>query len=404
MSTIDRDAVMRNNLNYLKGSEERFREIERQRRSHSKRKTTGEKICRHFRGVAIYVKDDLYVNEVKLNTDFKDHLWVEIRLSSNDSILCGCIYRSPTKEKEATLESTDQICEILAKASARNYAYLLICGDFNYRDIDWENESSNGNNEHCSSFLNTIQDCFLQQHVTEPTRYRHGEEPSLLDLVLSNEEGMVYNLAHEHGLGDSDYVTLTFDLICHKEYHEKLQPQPNFFKANYSRIRNKLAEINWVGTLSGNFEESYGLFIEYLTSAMEGNVPNRTSVTKKHNLYMNAEAIRLKNKKQKLWERYTFTRNSVDYEKFVRNKNHLRSFTRTLRRYFEINLAARSKKSPKQFWSYVRSKLKTRTSIPTLTNKNGSEASTSITVGKYEYHLRQFLKLGRRCIIVRGRN
>ena len=27
-----------------------------------------------------------------------------------------------------------------------------------------------------------------------------------------------------------------------------------------------------------------------------------------------------------------------------------------------------------------------------------------ITVGKYEYRLRQFLKLGRRCIIVRGRN
>ena len=115
-----------------------------------------------------YVKDDLYVNEVKLNTDFKDHLWVEIRLSSNDSILCGCIYRSPTKEKEATLESTDQICEILAKASERNYAYLLICGDFNYRDIDWENESSNGNNEHCSSFLNTIQDCFYINMLPNP--------------------------------------------------------------------------------------------------------------------------------------------------------------------------------------------------------------------------------------------
>ena len=96
---------------------------------------------------------------------------------------------------------------------------------------------------------------------------------------------------------------MTFDLICHKEYHEKLQPQPNFFKANYSKIRNKLAEINWVGTLSGNFEESYGLFIEYLTLAMEGNVPNRTSVRKKHNLYMNAEAIRLKKQGAKTMEK-----------------------------------------------------------------------------------------------------
>ena len=40
----------------------------------------------------------------------------------------------------------------------------------------------------------------------------------------------------------------------------------------------------------------------------------------------------------------------------------------------EINLAGRTKKSTKQFWSYVNSKLKTRTNIPTLIKSNGSEA------------------------------
>ena len=161
---------------------------------------------------------------------------------------------------------------------------------------------------------------------------------------------------------------MTFDLICQKGYYEKLQPQPNFFKDDYSRIRNKLVEVNWVETLSGNFEKSYGLFIEILTLAMEGNVPNRTPVRKN---------IRLKNKKQKLWKRYTFTRNIADYEKFVRSKNHLRSLTRTVRMNFEINLEGRSKKRPKQFWSYVKSKLQTRTNIPTLIKSNGSEARTS---------------------------
>ena len=89
-----------------------------------------------IRGVGIYVKDGHYVKEVKLNTDFKDPLWVEIHLSRNDSILCGCVYRSPTKEKDASLETTNQVCDIPAKASQRNGAYLLICGDFNYREID----------------------------------------------------------------------------------------------------------------------------------------------------------------------------------------------------------------------------------------------------------------------------
>ena len=127
-----------------------------------------------IRGVAIYVKEDLDVSQVKFNTDYKDHLWVEISLNDTKSLLCGCIYRSPTKEKEATVKSTNTICDILLKAVERKNTYLLICGDFNYREMDWENESLDSCNDHLSSFITTIQESFLHQHVTEPTRFRFG--------------------------------------------------------------------------------------------------------------------------------------------------------------------------------------------------------------------------------------
>ena len=166
-------------------------------------------------GVAIYVKEDLHVNEVTFDTDFMDHLWVEISLTDGKSLLCGCIYRSPTKEKAATVNNTNKVCDHLLKAVERKNTYLLICGDFNYREVDWENESLEERHGHLSSFIATIQECFLHQHVTEPTRFRFVEEPSLFDLVLSNEEGMVYNLAYHPGLGDSDHIILTFDLVCY---------------------------------------------------------------------------------------------------------------------------------------------------------------------------------------------
>ena len=140
-----------------------------------------------IRGVAIYTKEDLCVNVVDFTTDFKDHIWAEIHLSDHDSLIIGCIYRSPTKEKDATLNSTMQVCELLSKAVERKNTYLLICGDFNYREIDWENESSDEKNEHLTTFINTVQDCFLHHHVTENTRFRLGEEPSLLDLIFTNE-------------------------------------------------------------------------------------------------------------------------------------------------------------------------------------------------------------------------
>ena len=125
-----------------------------------------------IRGVAIYVKEELYVSEVTFDTNFNDHIWVEISLTDGESLLCGCIYSSPTKEKEATVKSTNKVCDLLLKAAERRNTYLLICEDFNYREIDWENESFEERHDHLSSFISTIQECFLHQHVTEPTRFR----------------------------------------------------------------------------------------------------------------------------------------------------------------------------------------------------------------------------------------
>ena len=51
-----------------------------------------------IRGVAIYVKNNLKCEEVKVNSKIDDHVWVEISLRCKDRLLCGCIYRSPTKK------------------------------------------------------------------------------------------------------------------------------------------------------------------------------------------------------------------------------------------------------------------------------------------------------------------
>ena len=109
---------------------------------------------------------------------------------------------------------------------------------------------------------------------------------------------------------------------------------------------------------------------------MERFVPNRMPHNKKHNIYTNLNAIKHKNKKQKLWKKYMLSRRDTDYVNFVKCKNELRFVTRELRKEFEISLASRSKSSPKMFWSYVISKLKTRTRIPTLKNSNRTVAST----------------------------
>ena len=139
---------------------------------------------------------------------------------------------------------------------------VLIGGDFNYKEIDWENEFVEECNIHLTPFINTIQDHFLMQHVTEPTRYRQGEQPNLLDLILTNEEGMVQNLTYHPGLGDSDHCCLKFDLNCYAHYSNTTEKSMNYYKANYRAIRNKLRMVNWDETLNGSFMDDYTKFLD----------------------------------------------------------------------------------------------------------------------------------------------
>jgi len=41
-----------------------------------------------------------------------------------------------------------------------------------------------------------IDNLFLFQHVTEPTRYRSIDTPSLLDLVFTNELDMINDISY----------------------------------------------------------------------------------------------------------------------------------------------------------------------------------------------------------------
>ena len=65
-------------------------------------------------------------------------------------------------------------------------------GDFNLKEINWENFCTTTNEDHpATKFLETVRDNYLFQHVRFPTRHREGQTQSLLDLILTNEEGMV---------------------------------------------------------------------------------------------------------------------------------------------------------------------------------------------------------------------
>jgi len=301
---------------------------------------------------------------------------MSIVLKGRDSLLLGCIYRSPSKN--ATLE-TAKLCHLLKQVVDTNPTHLVIAGDFNYSEINWIDWYSTGSDTHYTNdFIQAVQDCFLFQHVTRPTRYRLGNVPNPLDLILSNEEGMVSSLDYLPGLGLSDHACLSFDVNCYIDCRKNEEPRFSYDRGDYSRLNSLLEDVEWEEEMERmNYNQAWDYFEGTYSKLIEECIPKNKSGTKKKNKYLTREAMKCKRKKYQQWKKFTDSQDYLDYARFARARNSLRGLTRTLGKAFEHDLVKKLKKNPKAFWSYANSRLKTRTRIDELEREDGTRACTS---------------------------
>jgi len=85
---------------------------------------------------------------------------------------------------------------------------FMLMGDFNYRNINWRGNVC----ESCASvdtkmFMDCVQDLFLTRHVNCLTTDR-----SVLDLVLSKEPDLVYDVRNLGKLANSDHNWITWNV------------------------------------------------------------------------------------------------------------------------------------------------------------------------------------------------
>ena len=176
---------------------------------------------------------------------------------------------------------------------------------------------------------------------------------------------MVHDLQYLPALGESDHICLSFTALNSQESPKVSPLEYDIRKTNYEAVKEEILNYNWVEKFSSNFYVNYSYFLEKLLEIVYKHSSKKISQkSKKKSVYMTNEALRMKNRKQKLWKKYHTSSNEYDRKKYISAKNGLRKLTRTLRRDFESKIARNAKDKPKQFCSYTRSRLKTRQKIP----------------------------------------
>lgn len=127
------------------------------------------------------------------------------------------------------------------------------------------------------NITSTFEDMFeahqFQQLVHRPTRGN-----SLLDLVLYNTPTLVRGINVGPPMGSTDHATLQFT-IAGKIGHNVAQTKMvrDFKAANYAKINEHLAGVDWIGTLSNanSVDQMYELPLHVLYRVIELYMPWR---------------------------------------------------------------------------------------------------------------------------------
>lgn len=327
------------------------------------------------RGVILFVKSGINVNKISiLNDSFKESVWCEMTLNGTDKLLIGLVYRSPTSSHR----NNDDLIVTVNRAIALNYSHYLLIGDFNYKEIDWINlESTVGDLHPATKVFNCTQDNFLFQHVRTPTRFREGQNPSCLDLILTNEENMIdtESLSVDSPLGKSDHAIISFDYLCYFNISNDNSEKYQYFKGDYISICKELDEENW-DILFNNKEvdEMWTIFKSKLFTSMDKHIPKKRPDNKFFNppLWMNRQTKSAVLKKRRAWKRYHYARSDVSYRNYALKRNQCSNIIRNAKKSYERKIALEVKSNCKSFWKYVNSKLKTRQGIGNLLKSDGS--------------------------------
>ena len=330
------------------------------------------------RGVVVYIDNSLQATQVGTDTAGDEQLWLSIRLWNHDLLLFGCIYRSPGSTEE---NYTQLYTSIINMCDETRYTHQLICGDFNCGEVNWATGTAQG--AKAQALLDMTRESYLYQHVDRPTRVRGTDNPSLLDLVLTNEEYMVTNIEHLAPLGMSDHSVLIFNYTCYTTIPSTRVLRHQYHRGNYQAMRSDL-DVDWdemFDQCPDDPNQQLKIFTDILKTSQEKHIPKRdvTKAATTRRTPLDAKIRTEIRRKHRLWERFMRDRSDEKRLAYTRQRNRVRKLSRQAKKTFERSLAEEVKSNPKKFWRYTKSKLKTKEGVAELVHTRDDGTSVEAT-------------------------
>ena len=228
----------------------------------------------------IAVKDGFTLTEVKLPDTPAEIIWGEVSLHNNSKLfLCG-YYRTPSGHAVTQQAEFEDSLQNLRKYAQHNDT-IIIGGDFNFRDIDWDSDTVlPGAYERSASqmLITSLNDNFLTQLQRLPTR-----EDNVLDLYITNKPSQVKSMYNVPNISDHEGAILVDSNIRPVFTRKKAHKYHLFSKADWPAIKEDVTSFSasfFKVAASRTMDENWVSVKELLKSSVDQHVPMRTSTAK----------------------------------------------------------------------------------------------------------------------------
>ena len=318
-------------------------------------------------GVLVAIKACYPTESIEIEQDC-EFVCASCHMRGNRKLFLASFYRPPDKGPEPLEELQQALEKIRDKIKNNQNAIIMLGGDFNAGDIDWETGKvfsySNRKKLH-GKLLDVLHETSLTQQQFSPT---HGN--NVLDLYCTNMPGLTKNISILPGIADHEIVAVDSDI---RPLFNKKTPRKIFRydKGDWTKImRDTRAFRDEYCDMADDLsvDENWQKVKNHVLQMVEQYIPSKVSSTKFNLPWVTTTIKRLCRKKQRLYNKWKKSRKTRDFEAFsdlkkeVRKlirKSHWEHVNKILSDGFERN-------DSKPFWRYVKAKRQERIGIAPL--------------------------------------
>ena len=346
------------------------------------------------RGVCIFYKDNLTVTEILHDgNSFPCSVFCNIKTNINEKFTLGLVYRSPNSSTNENDKLINHLNSFLPKFKTNNDK-LILMGDFNLRDIDWDQEACSKDEHNVNTkFLNFVHEHYLTQFINKYTHHRAEQTPTLIDLILSNDQEFVQDIKHTVPLGMSHHDVISFTVNVNQT-NVSLPPVTKYMleKGDYSGIRKHFENTDWDLIFQDGLidqavvDEQLHKIEEVINTAKEKFIPKKTIYKKSINYkkkFPTPQSLKdLFHHKRTAYKYYKKYPSHSNYETYSLLRNQVNQQVRLAKRSQEQNIAKESKNNPKLLYQYISSMSTPKEPVSQLTKEDGTLTESDLEKAK----------------------